>query len=150
MGLDERVLIVPAQELDALGRSRTDGHAPTAEEVNTLLRLVEAAPARRLLVIGTTNRPDAIDPALRRRGRFDLVETMDFPDEAGVADTLLALLQDRPHAPSLDLRRIARGLARRPVSDLVWVVNEAARLAVRAGHERIDDLVLARAVQALA
>lgn len=145
----EAPAVVLLEELDALGRSRSDGNAPTAEEVNTLLRLVEAAPARSLLVIGTTNRPDAIDPALRRRGRFDLVETMDFPDESGIAETLRALLQDRPHAPSLDVQRAARSLARRPVSDAVWVVNEAARLAVRNGHEMIDDLVLARAVQAL-
>lgn len=146
---NEAPAVVLLEELDALGRARTDGHGPTAEEVNTLLRLVEAAPARRLLVVGTTNRPDAIDPALRRRGRFDLVEVMDFPDERGVADMLRALLRDRPHAPALDLDRAARTLARRPVSDAVWVVNEAARLAVRGGHAVIDDLVLARALQAL-
>ena len=110
---------------------------------------MEAAPGRRLLVVGTTNRPDAIDPALRRRGRFDLVEVMDHPDEHGVGEMLRALLQDRPHAPALDLQHAARALARRPVSDAVWVVNEAVRLAVRGGHEVIDDLVLARAVQAL-
>lgn len=145
----EAPAVVLLEELDALGRTRADGQGPTSEEVNTLLRLVEAAPGRRLLVIGTTNRPDAIDPALRRRGRFDLVETMDFPDEHGIGEMLRALLQDRPHAPALDLQRAARTLARRPVSDAVWVVNEAARLAVRGGHEMIDDLVLARAVQAL-
>ena len=141
--------MVLLEELDALGRTRAEGHGASAEEVNTLLRLVEAAPDRRLLVVGTTNRPDAIDPALRRRGRFDLLEIMDFPDEHGVADMLRALLRDRPHAPSLDLQRAARTLARRPVSDAVWVVNEAARLAVRGGRDAIDDLVLARALQAL-
>lgn len=52
--------------LDALGRTRADGQGPTSEEDNTLLRLVEAAPGRRLLVVGTTNRPDATDPALWR------------------------------------------------------------------------------------
>ena len=137
--------VVLLEELDALGKTRAGGSAPAAEEVNTLLREVENAPERGLLVIATTNRLDAIDPALRRRGRFDIVFTLDYPDAAATEAILAGLLQDRPHAPGLDLAGLGRRLARRPVSDLLWVVNEAARGAVRAGRDVIDDLLLARA-----
>ena len=141
--------VVLLEELDALGKQRSGGHGATVDEVNTLLRLVEGARHRGLLVVGTTNRLDAIDPALRRRGRFDHVVVMDYADERGVAEMLGALLQDRPHTPTLDLDSAARRLARRPASDAAWVVDEAARLAVVGGHQMIDDLVLARALQAL-
>ncbi len=100
-------------------------------------------------MVGTTNRLDAIDPALRRRGRFDQVFVMDHADERGTVAMLEGMLATRPHAPSLDLAGAARRLARRPASDAVWVVNEAARLAVRGGHEAIDDLLLARALNGL-
>ncbi len=145
----ESPAVVLLEELDALGKSRAAGFGATAEEVNTLLRLVEQAPARGLLVVGTTNRPEAIDPALRRRGRFDLLHVMDHADEHGMAEVLRALLDARPHAPTLDIAAAARRLARRPASDAAWVVNEAARLTVRGGHTAIDDLMLARALQGL-
>ena len=141
--------VVLMEELDALGKPRTSGHGPTVDEVNTLLRLVEGARHRGLLVVGTTNRLEAIDPALRRHGRFDLVVTMDYADEAGVAAMLRALLDHRPHTETLDIEGAARRLTRRPASDVVWVIDEAARLAVRGGHPLIDDLTLARALQQL-
>ena len=143
--------VVLLEELDALAKPRASdgGHGPTIDEVNTLLRLVEAARHRRLLVIGTTNRLDAIDPAMRRRGRFDHVVTMDYPDQPGVEAMLRSLLETRPHAPTLDIASAARRLARRPASDAAWTVDEAARLAVQTGHALIDDLVLARALNSL-
>ncbi len=142
--------VVLLEELDALGRRREAGHGPGVEEVNTLLREVEAAAARRLLVVGTTNRLDAIDRALLRHGRFDLVFVMDHPDAAAAAAMLQALLDARPHAPGLDVAAIGARLARRPASDLAWVVDQAARLAVRAGRDAIDELLLARAAADLA
>ncbi len=137
--------VILLEELDALGRKRDGDHGPGVEEVNTLLREVETAAKRRLLVIGTTNRLDSIDRALLRRGRFDLVFTMDYADAAGAAAILQALLDGRPHAPGMDVAAAGRRLARRPASDLAWVVDQAARLAVRAGRSAIDDLLLARA-----
>ena len=142
--------VILLEELDALGRKREGEHGPGVEEVNTLLREVETAARRRLLVIGTTNRLDSIDRALLRRGRFDLVFTMDYPDAAAAAAMLQALLDDRPHAPGMDVAAIGRRLARRPASDLAWVVDQAARLAVRAGRDAIDELLLARAAAELA
>ena len=137
--------VILLEELDALGRRREGEHGPGVEEVNTLLREVETAAQRRLLVVGTTNRLDAIDRALTRRGRFDLVFTMDYPDAAGATAVLQALLDERPHAPGMDLAAIGRRLARRPASDLAWVVDQAARMTVRAGRDAIDELLLARA-----
>lgn len=138
--------IVLCEELDALGKARAGNSGPAVEEeVNTLLRELEVAAKRGLLVVGTTNRLEAIDPALRRKGRFDIVFTMDYPAEAGAAAVLESLLADRPHVAGLDVTGLARRLARRPPSDLAWVVNEAARLAVRGGQDAIDELMLARA-----
>jgi cell division protease FtsH len=142
--------VILLEELDALGRKREGEHGPGVEEVNTLLREVETAAQRRLLVIGTTNRLDAIDRALLRRGRFDLVFTMDYPDAAAAAAMLQALLGERPHATGMDVAAIGRRLARRPASDLAWVVDQAARMAVRAGRDAIDELLLARAAAELA
>ncbi len=145
----EAPAVILLEELDALGKSRASGFGPTADEVATLLRLIETAPSRGLLVIGTTNRPEAIDPALRRRGRFDIVHILDHADAVAMQAVLENLLGDRPHAAGLDLTAAARRLARRPTSDAVWVVNEAARQAVRGGYDAIDDLLLARALASL-
>ena len=139
------------EELDALAKPRTSdyGHGPTVDEVNTLLRLIESARHRRLLVVGTTNRLDAIDPAMRRRGRFDHIVVLDFPDEAGVAEMLRLQLDGRPHAATLDVASAAHRLTRRPASDIAWVVDEAARLAVLGGSAVINDINLARALNGL-
>jgi cell division protease FtsH len=142
--------VILLEELDALGRKRDGEQGPGVEEVNTLLREVETAARRRLLVIGTTNRLDSIDRALLRHGRFDLVFTMDYPDAAAAAAMLQALLDERPHTPGIDVSAIGRRLARRPASDLAWVVDQAARLAVRTGRDAIDELMLARAAAELA
>ena len=142
--------VILLEELDALGGRRDGEHGARIEEVNTLLREVETAARRRLLVIGTTNRLDSIDRALLRRGRFDLVFTMDYPDATGATAMLQGLLDARPHAPGLDVAAIGRRLARRPASDLAWVVDQAAQMAVRAGRDVIDELLLARAAAELA
>jgi ATPase family protein associated with various cellular activities (AAA) len=141
--------IVLLEEVDALGGARDRTHGAGVEEVNTLLRQVENASARAILVIGTTNRPEALDPALLRRGRFDLSIAVDKLDVARARAMLDGLLGERPSAVGLDVAAIAARLAGRPASDLAWVVEEAARLAVRSGKHAIDEICLARALRNL-
>jgi hypothetical protein len=141
--------IVLFEEIDALGGDRAGSASYRVEEVTQLLRGIESAAARGVLVLATTNRLAEIDPALRRRGRFDLVIEVQPPDAAAAEAALRAALEGRPLDPAADLAQLARGLAGRPFSDLAWLVNEAARRAARASKERIDAIDLAGAARAL-
>jgi ATP-dependent Zn protease len=137
------------EEMDALGGARDRTHSAGVEEVNTLLRQVENAGNRAILVIGTTNRPEALDPALLRRSRFDLTIAVEKLDAHQARAMLDGLLSERPRAAGLDAATIAARLAGRPASDLAWVVEEAACLAVRSGKDAIDEICLALAVRNL-
>lgn len=142
--------LVILDELDALASERSGSfHDHKIEEVAEMLRLIEAASERGVLVVATTNRKDAIDPAMLRRGRFDHVVEVGYPTADDIRATLEALLAERPHAVSLNLEKAAEKLQNRPMSDIGWVVNEAARLAVKANKNEIDDICLFRAVAKL-
>jgi cell division protease FtsH len=142
--------LVILDEFDALASERSGAfHDHKIEEVAEMLRLIEAASERGILVVATTNRKDAIDPAMLRRGRFDHVVEVGYPTADDVRAALETLLAERPHAASLNLDKAAEKLQNRPMSDIGWVVNEAARLAVKANKNEIDDICLFRAVSKL-
>ncbi len=141
--------IVLLEEVDALGGARDRTHSAGVEEVNTLLSQMENATDRTILVIGTTNRPEALDPALLRRGRFDISVAVEKLDAAQAQAMLDGLLSERPRIAGLDTTAIAARLAGRPASDVAWLVEEAARLAVRAGKDAIDEISLAATVRSL-
>src|SRR5215472_8488556 len=142
--------VVAIEEIRSLGgQSRPIDHDYKVEEVSELLRMVEGAATHNILVIATTNRIDALDLAMRRKGRFDHVVEVGYPDADEVHAVLRALLDERPHRDIQNLREISVRLAGRPMSDVVWVVNEAARIAARAGKEAIDDLDLLSALKNL-
>ncbi|WP_349017074.1 AAA family ATPase [Bradyrhizobium sp. Arg237L] len=101
-----------------------------------------------MLVLATTNRRDALDPALLRKGRFDHSVLVDYPTAEEVELALRGMLKDRPH-DLLDLSKPAQLLAGRPMSDAAWVVNEAARLTARARRDKIDELDFHEAVERL-
>lgn len=145
----EAPAIVLMEEIDALGGDRAGAASYRAEEVGQLLRGLETAAARGILVLATTNRLSEVDPALCRRGRFDQVIDVAAPDAARSEAALRAALADRPLDPAADLAAIARGLDGRPFSDLAWLVNDAARRAAQAGKDRIDTIDLAGALRAL-
>ncbi len=139
--------LVILDEIDALASERSGAfHDYKIEEVAEMLRLIEASAERGILVVATTNRKDAIDPAMLRRGRFDHVVEVGYPNADDVRAALETLLADRPHAVGLNLEKAAERLQNRPMSDIGWVVNEAARLAVKANKDEIDDICLFRAV----
>jgi cell division protease FtsH len=111
--------------------------------------LIEGAAEKNILLIGTTNRIDAVDTAMLRRGRFDLQIEVNYPGEDEIMTVLKNLLDERPTAPGLNLDVIAARLSGRPMSDISWFVNEAARRAVRGGKDRIDDISLMGALKTL-
>jgi len=132
--------LIVLEEIDALATSRGPMmHDHKVEEVAELLRLVETAGENKILVIATTNRVEALDPAIRRKGRFDHAIEVGYPTEPEVRAAIDSLLNERPHKHINKLDRVARSLAGRPMSDVAWVVNESARLAARAKKTAIEE-----------
>jgi SpoVK/Ycf46/Vps4 family AAA+-type ATPase len=146
----KRPSLLVMNEIDALAAQRgPTSHDYKVEEVNEFLTLLETAAERGILVGATTNRIESIDNAFLRKGRFDLQVRMGYPDQAQASGMLAALLQERPHVQGLNLEAAATQLAGSPASDFDWAVNEAARLAARAGKDQIDDICLFEAINRL-
>lgn len=107
------------------------------EEVAEFLRRIPEAIKNGVLIIGMTNRPDMIDPAVLRRGRFDHIIEVDYASADEVEGLLLHLLEPLPKDETVNPVVLASSLARRPLSDVTFVVREGARLAARAGESRL-------------
>ena len=133
-------------ELDAVGRRRGGNSLSHEEREQTLNQLLVEmdgfAQHQGLVVIAATNRPDILDPALLRPGRFDRQVMVGCPDLKGREAILKVHTKKVPLAPGVDLRTIARGTPGFSGADLANLVNEAALLAARHGSTAIDDKVL--------
>jgi cell division protease FtsH len=147
--------IVFIDELDAVGRKRGAGVGQGNDEreqtLNQLLVEMDGFDAGRgLIVLAATNRPDILDPALLRPGRFDRQITVDAPDAEGRAAILSLYLQGRPHTDDVVAEDIARRCPGFTGAELENVVNEAALLSARGGHHAIAvhdiDEAIARVV----
>jgi cell division protease FtsH len=141
--------IVFIDELDAVGRSR-GGHSLSHEEreqtLNQLLVELDGfAPNQGVVIIAATNRPDILDPALLRPGRFDRQVTVGAPDLNGREQILRIHGKKIALDESVDLRAIARGTPGFSGADIANLVNEAALLAVRAGRSQVTDADLDQA-----
>ena len=139
--------VVIIDEIDSFAGSRgLTSQDYKIEEISAFLRRIERAADNRILVVGTTNRKDAIDPAFLRKGRFDHVLEVSYPGAEEVASVLRCLIAERPHSEGMNLETAAARLAGRPLSDVAWAVNEAARLAVQGGKDKVDDISLFAAI----
>lgn len=139
------------EEIDALVGARGSGsHDYKVEEISELMRQVEKAGERGILVIATTNRIEAIDRAMLRKGRFDHKIEVGLPNKEEILDALEGLLADRPTVKGLNLEGFVESLAGRNMADVAWAVDEAARLAVKTGKSAIDDICLFEALKRLA
>jgi cell division protease FtsH len=142
--------IVFIDELDAVGRSRGGNSLSHEEREQTLNQLLVEmdgfAPNQGIVVVAATNRPDILDPALLRPGRFDRQVTVGSPDVKGREQILQIHARKIALDPAVDLRQIARGTPGFSGADLANLMNEAALLAVRAGRSRVttSDLDQAR------
>lgn len=137
------------EEIDAVAAARgpmSQDHK--VEELTEILRMIESSAKNNFLVLATTNRKEALDPAVLRTGRFDHSVFVNYPTKEEVELALQGMLKDRPH-DSLDLLETSCTLAGRPMSDAAWVVNEAARLTARAKQDRINQAFLHRALKHL-
>jgi cell division protease FtsH len=139
--------IVFIDELDAIGRSRTSGVAGFSgsndereQTLNQILTEMDGFDsATSVIVIGATNRPEILDSALLRPGRFDRRVAVQPPDRAGREAILKVHVRGVPLAPDVDLGRIASTTPGMVGADLANLVNEAALLAARRGHDAVEE-----------
>ena len=139
--------IVFIDELDAIGRSRTSGVAGFSggndereQTLNQILTEMDGFDSStNVIVIGATNRPDVLDQALLRPGRFDRRVAVQPPDRAGREAILKVHTRGVPLGPDVDLGRIASTTPGMVGADLANLVNEAALLAARRSHEVVDE-----------
>lgn len=119
------------------------------EEVAEFLRRIPEANERHVLVIGMTNRLEMIDSAILRRGRFDHVVEVEMPSATEVSDLIDSLLAKVPVEGVIDTRDLVKSLTGRPVSDIAFVVREAARLTARSGKCVLDNESFRKALASL-
>ena len=139
--------IVFIDELDAIGRSRTSGVAGFSggndereQTLNQILTEMDGFdPATNVIVLAATNRPDVLDQALLRPGRFDRRVAVQPPDRDGREAILRVHTRGIPLGPDVDLARIAATTPGMVGADLANLVNEAALTAARRGHEVVEE-----------
>jgi cell division protease FtsH len=147
--------IVFIDELDAIGRSRTSGVAgfsggndereQTLDQILTEMDGFDATTG--VIVLAATNRPDVLDRALLRPGRFDRRVTINPPDGPGREAILAVHVRGVPLAPDVDLGRVAATTPGMVGADLANLVNEAALLAARRGREQVTESEFADAME---
>ncbi len=137
--------IIFIDELDAIGRSRQGSVAVTGandEREQTLDQILTEIdgfePAEAVVVLAATNRPDVLDPALLRAGRFDRRVSVQPPDRDGRRKILEVHTRSIPLAENVDLEALASTTPGMVGADLANLANEAALLAARRGHERVE------------
>jgi cell division protease FtsH len=137
--------IVFIDEIDAIGRSRqgsvsvtgaNDEREQTLDQILTELDGFE--PAEAVIVLAATNRPEILDPALLRPGRFDRRVTVQPPDRAGRRAIIEVHTRTIPLAPDVDLDALAASTPGMVGADLANLANEAALQAARRGHEKVE------------
>jgi len=136
--------IVFMDEIDAVGRHRGaglgGGHDEREQTLNQLLVEMDGFELKdNIILIAATNRPDILDPALLRPGRFDRQIVVDRPDRNGRKRILEVHSKGKPLAPEIDLDTLAAGTPGFTGADLANLVNEAALLAARRGKKTIEQ-----------
>jgi cell division protease FtsH len=139
--------IVFIDELDAIGRSRSGnisglsgGHDEREQTLNQILTEMDGfEPGTNVIVLGATNRPEILDPALLRPGRFDRRIAVNSPDRNGRVEILMIHTRDVKLAPDVDLERIAASIPGSTGADIALLVNEAALFAARRNHAAVEQ-----------
>jgi cell division protease FtsH len=143
--------IIFVDEIDAVGRHRGagmgGGHDEREQTLNQMLVEMDGFDVKtNVILIAATNRPDILDPALLRPGRFDRQVAVEAPDLKGREAILKVHAQGKPMVPEVDLAAVARRTPGFTGADLANVLNEAALLTARSGAQLIDDRALDEAI----
>ena len=147
--------IIFIDELDAVGRSRaaggpniSGGHDEREQTLNQILTEMDGfSPRESVIVLGATNRPEILDPALLRPGRFDRRVAVSPPDRAGREAILRVHTRSVPLDTDVDLGAMAASTPGMVGADLANVVNEAALLAAKRGHTKVARLDMTDALE---
>jgi cell division protease FtsH len=131
-------------EIDAVGRVRGaglgGGHDEREQTLNQILSEMDGfSPNESVIVLAATNRPDVLDPALLRPGRFDRHVTVDRPNQKARVAIFKVHSRDIPLADDVDLQRMAAGTVGLTGADIRNLVNEAALWATRLGKDKVDN-----------
>lgn len=144
--------IIFIDEIDAVGRQRGagvgGGHDEREQTLNQLLVEMDGFDANEgIIILAATNRPDILDPALLRPGRFDRQVTVGRPDVRGREDILKVHTRNKPLSAEVDLKVIAKQTAGFTGADLANLVNEAALLAARENLTKITQEHLEKSIE---
>jgi len=144
--------IIFVDEIDAVGRQRGAGlggsHDEREQTLNQMLVEMDGFDTdTNVIIIAATNRPDILDPALLRPGRFDRRVTLDRPDVKGREAILKVHVKGKPLEPNVDLASLARGTPGFVGADLENLVNESAILAARRNKKSIGQPELEEAIE---
>ena len=135
--------IIFIDEIDAVGRSRDNRYGSNSEQEQTLNQLLNEIdgfePSKGIVCLAATNRPEILDKALLRPGRFDRRIIVDRPNLQGRLDTLKVHTRKIRLSEDVDLRKIAQATAGAVGADLANLVNEAALRAVRKGRQAVNQ-----------
>jgi cell division protease FtsH len=139
--------IVFIDELDAIGRSRSGnisglsgGNDEREQTLNQILTEMDGfEPGTNVIVLGATNRPEILDPALLRPGRFDRRIAVNPPDRKGRVKILQIHTRKIPLADDVDLERIAASIPGSTGADIALLANEAALFAARRDHPKVEE-----------
>ncbi len=146
-----RPSLIFVDEIDAVGRQRGaglgGGHDEREQTLNQLLVEMDGFdPNSGVILIAATNRPDVLDPALLRPGRFDRQIVVDAPDANGRLAILKIHAKGKPLEPDIDLDVLAKRTPGFTGADLANMLNEAALLAARRGHSKVHQSDLEEAL----
>ncbi len=136
--------IIFIDEIDAVGRRRGSGmgggHDEREQTLNQLLVEMDGfGKNEEIIILAATNRPDILDPALLRPGRFDRQITVDLPDVTAREEILNIYAKEKPVSQDVDLKLLAKNTVGLSGAELENIMNEAAILAARKGKETIDN-----------
>lgn len=149
--LENAPCIVFIDEIDAIGKSRDNQMGSNDEREQTLNQLLSEMDgfdaSKGVVILGATNRPEVLDKALLRPGRFDRRVIVDKPDLKGREDILKVHSKDVKLSNDVDLHQIALGTSGAAGADLANIVNEAALRAVRFGKNMVEQSDIMEAVE---
>jgi Cdc6-like AAA superfamily ATPase len=150
--LDAAPSIIVIDEMESFLSDRQMGGASGLhhiEEVAEFLQRIPEAINNKVLVIAMTNLIEIIDPAILRRGRFDYIIEVGMPSQAEVESLLRSLLEETPKTDDIDISPLVETLTGKPLSDIAFVVREAARLAAKDRKPQIDQDCISNALVSL-
>lgn len=145
-------VVIFIDELDAIGRQRGTGmggsHDEREQTLNQILVEMDGFETdSRVIVLAATNRPDVLDPALLRPGRFDRKVILDLPDRHERKEILEVHVRNKPMNKEVDLTTVSRQTPGASGSDLKNIMNEAAILAARDNKKEISQLYITQAIE---